>query len=228
MAMAATRKFMFETNFEKVQKAVAKNDRAPPPKPPLSLTEEQVAEIRAQAYAEGRIKGAEEARDSTDTLAAQMLVRIDERLKAAAAVLAPAADGIRRDAVQVALAVMRKVAPGFARNASLTEIEALVTSCLASALDEPRVVVRVPDALLDAVKDKLAALPERSGFGGKVVLIADDNLGSADCRVEWADGGVERDPDWMWSRIQNAVERFLASLSVAKPVESNRDAAQST
>lgn len=226
--MAATRKFMFETNFENAEKAVAKSDRAPPPKPPLSLTEEQVAEIRAQAFAEGRVKGADEAHASAETLAAQMLARIDERLTAVATALAPAVDEIRRDAVQVALAVMRKVTPGFARSANLTEIEALVTACLASTLDEPRVVVRVPDALLDAVKDKLATLPERSGFGGKVVLIADDNLGSADCRVEWADGGVERDPDWMWNRIQGVVERFLASLPIAKSVEPNRNAAEPT
>jgi flagellar assembly protein FliH len=42
-------------------------------------------------------------------------------------------------------------------------------------------------------------------------------MNAADCRVEWADGGAERDSEWMWSQIEGVVQRFLSGLSVPMP-----------
>jgi flagellar assembly protein FliH len=215
--MTATRKFLFETNFDKVEVRRDTAKRRPAAQPPVSLTEEELARIRADSFAEGRAKGAEETRAAADSLAAQALARIEQRLKDAVADLESAKDAIKRDAVQAAIFVMRKLVPGFARSANLAEIEALVASCLGAVLDEPRVVVRVHDSLLDILKERVSDLAERAGFGGRVVLIADENLNAADCRVEWADGGAERDTDWMWNQIEGVVQRFLSGLSVPAP-----------
>lgn len=224
MAMAATKKFMFEKSFDKVEMPEPRA-RFVAAKPPLSMTEEQFEAARAESFAQGRAKGAEEMRASAEALAAQALARIEERVKDAFAALDIAKDAIKRDAVRASILVVRKLAPGFAKNANLAEIEALVASCLGALLEEPRVVVRVHDSLLDGLKERIAGLAERSGFGGRVVLIADENLGAADCRVEWADGGAERDPDWMWSQIEDVVGRFLSGLSIPASSEAGMPAA---
>ena len=213
--MAATRKFLFETDFTKAEVRAENGEMRPvTAKPLVQMTEEELAALKAEAFSQGRAQGAEEARLGAETLAAQSLARIEERLKTAMTELDMAKDAISRDAVQAAIFTVRKIAPGFAKNANLAEIEALVASCLGSVLDEPRVVVRVHDSLLDILKDRVADLAERAGFGGRVVLIADDNLNAADCRVEWADGGAERDTEWLWSQIEGVVQRFLSGLSV--------------
>lgn len=212
--MGAMRKFLFETNFDKAEARSVAGANGPEAKPLVSLTEDQIEEIRAEAHQQGRLRGLDEARTAAEALMAQAVVRIDERLKDAFAALEAEKDAIKRDAVQAAIAIMRKLVPGFSRTANLTEIEALIASCLSTAIDEPRIVVRVQDALLDLLKERIAELVERAGFAGRVVLIADENLGSADCRVEWADGGAERDTEWLWSQIDGMVNRYLASLSV--------------
>lgn len=216
MAMTATKKFLFEKSFDKVE-VPEEPERFVPTKPPLTMTEEQFEAARAQSFAEGRAAGAAEAQASAEAVAAQALARIEERMTEACAALDAAKDATKRDAVQAAMLVVRKLAPGFAKNADLAEIEALVSSSLGAVLDEPRVVVRVHDSLLDVLKERIAALSERSGFGGRIVLIADENLGAADCRVEWADGGAERDTEWMWKQIEDVVGRFLSGLSVPAP-----------
>jgi flagellar assembly protein FliH len=211
--MTATRKFLFETSFDKVEPLPNRPERRAAAPPPVTMTEEELAQIRAECFAQGCAKGAEDARAAAEALATQILGRIEERMKETLAAVDLAKDGIKRDAVQAAVFVTRKIVPGFARNANMAEIEALVASCLAKVLDEPRVVVRVHDSLLDPLKERVVALAERSGFSGRIVLIADDKLSAADCRVEWADGGAERDTEWMWSQIEGVVQRFLSGLS---------------
>jgi flagellar assembly protein FliH len=214
--MVAAQKFLFETSFDAIE-AERRSDNRRGAQPPVALTEEQLAAIRNESFAAGRAQGAEETRAAAETLAAQALARIDERLAAAVASLGTVIDSIKRDAVQAAIAVMRKLTPGFARSANLADIEAVVASCLNAVMEEPRIVVRLHDSLLDSLKERVTGLAARAGYDGKVVLIADEALRPGDCRVEWADGGAERDTEWMWSQIDGVVERFFAGLSVPAP-----------
>ncbi len=44
-----------------------------------------------------------------------------------------------------------------------------------------------------------------------MVLFADESLKPEDCRVEWADGGVERDVGRLWREVEQAVARFAST-----------------
>jgi flagellar assembly protein FliH len=122
---------------------------------------------------------------------------------------------IHRDAVALMQAIVRKVAPSLARRAALDEVAAFTLNCLREALDEPRVVLRVPDALFEAVQRDVAPLASSTGFAGKLVIIADDAMPPCDCRVEWADGGAERDFARVWQDIDAAIARTLDNLTSA-------------
>ena len=63
----------------------------------------------------------------------------------------------------------------------------------------------------DALQEKLGQMSASNGFEGRVVLIADDEMGESDCRVEWADGGVEREAGRIWRAIEEALNRYLAA-----------------
>ena len=65
-------------------------------------------------------------------------------------------------------------------------------------------------AQLDALQERLTQLSAASGFEGRVVLIGDDAMGESDCRVEWADGGVEREAGRIWRAIEEALARYIA------------------
>ncbi len=92
----------------------------------------------------------------------------------------------------------------------LAEIEAVLGQCLESLKQEPRLVAYVHGARLDALQERLTQLSASNGFEGRVVLIGDDAMGESDCRVEWADGGVEREAGRIWRAIEEALTRYIA------------------
>lgn len=74
-------------------------------------------------------------------------------------------------------------------------------------------MVRVPDALFDEAKERIDASAAAAGYAGKVVVLADPALGPEDARVEWADGGAERDMTRFWAEIDEAAKRAVATLT---------------
>jgi len=60
------------------------------------------------------------------------------------------------------------------------------------------------------LQERLTQLSASNGFEGRVVLIGDDAMGESDCRVEWADGGVEREAGRIWRAVEEALARYIA------------------
>ena len=94
----------------------------------------------------------------------------------------------------------------------LPEIENVVVKAIEIRQDEPRIVVTVHSAHLEALKTRIDAIALEKGYAGKVILIADDNLPSTDCRVEWSDGGVERLYESLFAQIENEFTKSIACM----------------
>ena len=60
-------------------------------------------------------------------------------------------------------------------------------------------------------------------IAGRIVLLADETLGLGDARVEWADGGAERDTGRLMRDIDGALARALDTIPVlgTSPLEEN-------
>src|SRR3546814_6510285 len=85
----------------------------------------------------------------------------------------------RRDSLEAALTVVRKLFPQLARSHGLDELHAVVEQCLERLRDEPRVVIRCADADLAALQTRAEQAAARSGFEGKLVFLADERLKTA-------------------------------------------------
>ena len=85
----------------------------------------------------------------------------------------------------------------------------MLSTVIAELIDEPRMVIRVADEDLDALSERIDTIAARRGFAGKIVLLAETSVAPGDCRIEWADGGVERDSARLWHDIDLAVARLL-------------------
>ena len=99
-----------------------------------------------------------------------------------------------RSAARVAAmrTIVAKLVPGLAAKDPLAEVEAFATKCLHEAIDEPRVVLRVAHEIYEPLRERLDALANAAGYAGRIVLLVDDAIAAGDARVEWADGGAER------------------------------------
>ena len=107
--------------------------------------------------------------------------------------------------------IASKLSPALMAAHPLTEIEALVRECLDACRREPRLVVRVSEALLDPLGERIERVKAGTSFTGEIVLLSDPGLGPQDCRVEWPDGGAERDMTALERTIGEVVERYVST-----------------
>ena len=213
-AMPPVHKFLFDTSFDQapVQAPSSKPEAPPAPVEPPEphFTEADLAAAREQGYAAGQTAAAAEAQMSIERATATALESIAHALGTLIQAQAEAGDSFVRAALETAVAIVQKLHPELARRHGLAEVEGLLGHCLETLRDEPRLVIRVEDGLLDRLGSQIEALTRSSGFEGRVILLADASIAPGDCRVEWADGGVERNSAALWEDIEAAIRRALA------------------
>lgn len=221
--MAVVRKFLFDNDFgEAPQSTVggaaakgapgaAKGAPVAQPAPMFTEAEMQGAcdVARRKGEEAGLVRGRNEAVAAFDKQVSAALSTIAQQTAAIAKDVAAEAQAAGKS-VDLALAIVRKLHPALVERQGLAEIEAVLAQCLESLKQEPRLVAYVHSARLDALQERLTQLSASSGFEGRVVLIADDAIGESDCRVEWAEGGVEREAGRIWRAIEETLTRYIA------------------
>jgi flagellar assembly protein FliH len=206
--MTSTQKFLFDTSFDPPE-APAPTPVAVPKRPPEpTFSRAELDATHEAGVAEGRASAFAEAAAGTEQRAAAALSLIAVQLQDLMAGRAALAAEMQRDAIGIVRAIVKKIAPSFSRKNPLIEIDALVAEILRDAIDEPRLVIRVSDDLFDAVQKRLTPLADAAGFAGKLVLLADSALMTGDCRIEWADGGTDRNTRRLLGDIDAALARL--------------------
>ena len=205
--MAQAKKFLFDTAFS------AKAEREQKPKP--QFTDADLAAARGEGQQTGIEMGREIAMRELERRAADALDVLGAALGKVDAAQAAAAAELRADAARLALAIAAKLAPELIGRAPLTEVEAVVVECLSQLPTEPRVVVRVAEPLVEALSGRIDELVRRVGFSGAVVLLGEPAMAPGDARVEWADGGAERDFARTLRAAEAAVERYCRAQTGA-------------
>jgi flagellar assembly protein FliH len=203
--MVAISKFLFDTDFAAGDEASRLAPRPDTRRFSAIELEAAKAASHAEGVAAGRAAAEQEiARRVADACAA-VGARIGELMKA----LAARHEAQTREAVAAAAEIVRRLLPALGKREAISEVEALIRECLTRLHDEPRLVVRVADELLDPVRQRVDQLSAEAGYSGRVILFADPALESGDARVEWADGGAERDSAAIWRDIDGAIQRFV-------------------
>ena len=210
--MGAPAKFLFDMDFAAPQPArETAQDRAAA----AAETAKRLADAEARAYRAGFDAARNEAKAESDRRVALAMEEIGIAIKAIAGSVTSVEDRMETEAVDVALAVARKLCTELMTTEPLTEIMALVSDCFRHLTATPHIVVRVNDALYDAARERIEQLAKRSGFEGRLVILAEPDVATGDCKIEWADGGVTRDRDVIEAKVNELVGRYMASRNQA-------------
>ena len=86
------------------------------------------------------------------------------------------------EAVDVAVAVARKLCSELIAREPLGEITALVSDCFSQLVSTPHLVVRINDSLYEAAHERIEQLAKQSGFEGRLVILAEPEIETGDCR----------------------------------------------
>lgn len=204
--MASPAKFLFDTDF-----AAPVRERAATP----AEVAQKIADAEARAYRNGYDAALREAKVESDRRSAQALQEIGAAINGIAARFSGIESRMETEAVDVAVAVARKLANELFAREPLGEVTALVSDCFAQLVSTPHIVVRINDALYEAAHASIEALAKQSGFAGRLIILAEPNIQSGDCRIEWADGGVVLERAAIESKINELVGRYIASRNQA-------------
>jgi flagellar assembly protein FliH len=198
--MASPAKFLFDNDF------AAAADR----KSSVALAEH--AARLAEAEAAGYRNGFAAAKSEAEQRAAAALERIAAGLGDLERGLSAVEGRLEAEAVEVALAVAKKLAPGLIEQQPLAEISTLVADCFRHLVAAPHVVVRVNDALHTHAREQLEELVRNSE--SRLVVLAEPDIAPGDCRIEWADGGIRRDRAAIEAAVDEAVARYMSARKI--------------
>jgi flagellar assembly protein FliH len=225
--MTSTRRFLFDTEFD-VDVARRREERLasealiaksapppepeePPPPPEPVFKSADLLQAHEDGYADGFANGKAAAEGAVNARLSATLERLADQLEYIVQSAADTAARQREGVIEIGAAICRKLLPDLSRRQGTKEAEAMLGTVIAELIDEPRMVIRVADEDLDALSERIDTITARRGFAGKVVLLAEPTVAAGDCRIEWADGGVERDSARLWNDIDQAVVRLLGT-----------------
>jgi flagellar assembly protein FliH len=201
--MAAPAKFMFDIDFSAPDKSREKVSQAD--------VAQKVAAAEAKAYRDGFDAGQREAKAESDRRSALALEEIKIAMQGIAARFAGVESRMETEAVDVAVAVARKLCSELIAAEPLGELSGLVSECFSHLVSTPHLVVRVNDQLYEAARERIERLAKPSGFQGRLVILAEPQIATGDCRIEWADGGVVLERAAIDAKIDELVGRYIAS-----------------
>ena len=201
--MSAPAKFLFDVDF------AAGSER----EATIALAEHAVklAEAETAAHRRGYAEAQGDAGVEAGRRIAATLERIATSLSEANNALGAIEARLECEAVEVAVAVARKLAPALLEREPFAEISALASSCFRELIAAPHIAVRVNDLAYPTAREKLDDIARRHGFEGRLVVLGDPGIGAGDCRIEWADGGVNRDAVAANAAIGEAVARYIGA-----------------
>src|SRR5215472_10582245 len=197
--MAAAAKYMFDQDFSAAEHEAA------------------LAAAEARGFHAGMNAAEAQARTEAERRLAGAFERIAHGIEQLRASLRKVEDRFEAEAVEVALAVGRKLAADLIAREPFAEIAALADQCFRELLAAPHLVVRVNGALYGDAKAKLEDMARTRGFDGRLVVMAEAEIAPGDCRIEWADGGLKRDRAATEAAIAEAVGRYIESRRGTMP-----------
>jgi flagellar assembly protein FliH len=207
--MAAPAKFLFDMDFSTPDRT-----RERPATP--SEIAQKIAAAEARAYRDGFDAAQREARAESDRRAALALEEIGIALKTIATRFSGIEIRMETEAVDVAVAVARKLCSALISSEPLGEITALVSDCFSHLVATPHLVVRINASLYETASERIERLAKQSGFAGRLVILAEPEIETGDCRIEWADGGVVLERAAIEAKISELVGRYMASRGQTK------------
>jgi flagellar assembly protein FliH len=199
--MKSSAKFMFDEDF------------AGGEKPTITMVEHERrrADAESVAHRQGFEAGQAQARTEAGERVAKALTVIADSMERLHQALNGIEARLETEAVQVAVAVAAKLAPELVAREPLAEVTALATECFRQLVTTPQISVRIAAEIHDDAKAKLEEIAQARGFEGRLMVVSDATMTPGDCRIEWAEGGVNRDWATALAAINEAVSRYIAA-----------------
>jgi flagellar assembly protein FliH len=220
--MAEVIKFTFNEMFDD-DAAIGVDGQSSAPVRKSRFSEEEIEALKAEARAEGNA----EALGSIEVKALEAnsvaLARIADTASQAFNNLNNVKNEVQAEAAELALNVARKLADALLALQPATEIEAVIQECLKHLNREPRLVVRINDALVTDIQTSMQQAAAERGMAEKMMVVGDPTIALGDCEIEWSDGGVIRSRADLDEHAAEIINRYIETLTRGTTTPANME-----
>ena len=185
--------------------AVEEPIKAPVEQEPSYSKEELDAAVKMaeeKAYEQGRAEAIGEEDKKRDLL----LEDISRQLTDIFAGLDKKATEVENSALQFAIELVRKILPTLEKERAEVEVKNFMAQNFANFAGQETLSFAFNPATVTLVADSIGKLAEQNDFEGKIAVHKDDTLGPSDCRIEWKNGGVERNVSETLNKVKELLD----------------------
>jgi flagellar assembly protein FliH len=203
--MGAGNKYTFDVEFRPEGDLVSNAARARQKK---AYTTEEIDLLSARAREQGMKAGQVRAAEAQAAELSKLAALVREMLQNSH----QATDEVRQEASMLALAAARRLATAAIDHLPAADVEMALRDALHQAIGEPRIVLSASQAVVDILKPQLEEIALQEGFEGRVAVVADPAMATADCRIDWRSGGAERSEGAIEAAIAELISRRFSNL----------------
>ncbi|HLU92248.1 MAG TPA: FliH/SctL family protein [Pedomonas sp.] len=172
----------------------------------------ELTAARAAAHAQGFEEGYTQAKQELEAATLACLQQLAAQIGGVAAEVARVKQELTAEAAALVVPMAEAMAGMELQQRPHDILDRFAQQIFEEHATEPRLVIRVHDALLDTVKARIEALADTYGFQGRLIFLAEATLAPGDCLIEWPDGGIEVRQQQRLMEVREKAEAFIASL----------------
>lgn len=172
----------------------------------ITYSEEEVAAKEKLAEERGYEKGFKTAQEGFEAQNSRLLEEINNRLLMLAANVGDKECELENQALEIARTAIAKLVPVIEKENAVTLVNDFLVKNFKNFKNEAKLAFYFNPEVIPQVQENIAHLANIHDFEGKIALHKDASLATSDCRIEWDNGGVERNGGKMLEKIDNILD----------------------
>lgn len=172
----------------------------------ITYSEEEVAAKEKLAEERGYELGFKTAQESFEAQNSRLLEEINNRLLMLAANVGSKECELENQALEIARTAIGKLVPVIEKENAVALVNDFLAKNFKNFKNEAKLAFYFNPEVIPQVQENIARLANIHDFEGKIALHKDASLAASDCRIEWENGGVERNGAKMLEKIDNILD----------------------
>ena len=218
--MRNNEKFMFDTIFDELETILpelAESENSMPlaneekleiesdEVPVTTYNDTDISVARQEGFDDGKKEGASEALTGIEKTLADTLTAITNDLSVFLSEQNQANIEVSRDAVTLALTIVRKFFSTLNDKTALDEINSVLIVALKRLIGEPEIIIKVNPTISDDLSDKLKQQFPETHPATNVSIVADKGIDKGNCDIEWSNGKMGRNLSTLMQEIEDII-----------------------
>ena len=208
---------MFEINFDDEEELTLPTEEAEQTpavaeeaeKITPTYSEEEVESARQQGFEAGRKEGLEANAEVITKQISETLININETINSLFKAQENYNQELSHDANSLAISIFKKMMPALAKRHSFEEVDLVLNEAFEKFIEEPKITLIVHPDIANAIEERFGEIAKNRGYEGKIVIQTNENIGPSDCRIDWINGGTERNTTELWAEINSIIDQNL-------------------